>query len=188
MKKLFRNLFIALPVVLAVSCKPTLKVSSDYDRSANFSSYKTFSLYYLFTSRTISELNEERIWNAIRSEMITKGYVEDNGNPDIVVNALSTLQNKKYVTAHSDAYGYGGYYRPYAYRGGPVMLSSATTFAASNYKEGTLIIDVIDAKTEKLVWQGTGNAEFEKKPKNPDEVISKAVSKILADLPQGISK
>jgi hypothetical protein len=177
--------FAALPVIFAASCKPTLKVSTDYDRSVNFSSYKTFSLYYLFTSRTISELNEERIWNSLKAELIKKGYVENNSNPDFVVNAVSSVKNKKYVTANSTAYGYGGIYRPYAYRGGTVMATGSTTLQASNYKEGALMIDIIDAKTEKLIWEGSGNAEFEKKPKNPNEVIQHVISKILADFPQG---
>ena len=51
MKKVtIKILFLILPVVLVTSCKATLKVFSDYDKSANFSSYKTFSLYYLVTS------------------------------------------------------------------------------------------------------------------------------------------
>src|SRR5262245_38820354 len=77
MKVTIKSLLLILPVVLATSCKPSLKVFSDYDHSADFSSYKTFSLYYLVTSRTVSELNEERIWNYIRTEMIKKGYVEN---------------------------------------------------------------------------------------------------------------
>jgi hypothetical protein len=65
------------------------------------------------------------------------------------------------------------------------MASANTTFQANNYREGSLLIDVVDAKTNKLIWEGTWNSEFEKKPKNPDEVISKAVNKIMADFPQG---
>ena len=171
-----KNLLLILPVVLVTSCKPSLKVFSDYDHSADFSSYKTFSLYYLVTSRTVNELNEERIWNYIRAEMIRKGYVENDKNPDLVVNAVSILNNKKYVTA--DSYGYGGPLRPYGGMG-------HATFQTDNVKQGSLMIDIIDAKKDKLVWQGTGNAEFEKKPKDPDAVISKAVTKILADFPQG---
>ncbi len=180
-----KNLLLILPAALMFSCKPTLKVNSDYDRSANFSVYKTFSLYYLVTNRNINELNEDRIWNSIRATMSKKGYIETNQNPDLVVNALSVLKNKKYVTANGSAYSYGAY-RPYGYWGGGYRtVSGSTTFQTGNYKEGSLVIDVVDSKTNKLVWEGTGNAEFEKKPKNPDEAISKAINKILADFPNG---
>jgi len=182
MKKMTIKCLLLILVAGAVfSCKPTLKVNTDYDRSANFSAYKTFSLYYLVTSRTVSELNEERIWNSIRTTMSRKGYIESNRNPDLVVNAVSVLKNKKYLSATTS--GYGGY-RPYGYWGG----SGTTTFQSNNYKEGSLLIDVVDAKTNKLVWEGIGNAEFEKKPKNPDEAISNAVTKIMSEFPQGNGK
>lgn len=177
MKKVtIKNLLLIMTAGLVFSCKPTLKVNTDYDRSANFSTYKTFSLYYLITSRTVNELNEERIWNSIRATMAKKGYVENNNNPDLVVNAVSVVKNKKYVSATTT--GYGGWYRPYGAAG-------TTTFQTSNYKEGSLVIDVVDTKKNKLVWQGVGNAEFEKQPKNPDEAIGNAVNKIMAAFPQG---
>ncbi len=180
-KVMIKSLLLALTVTLMVSCKPTLKVSSDYDRSANFSSYKTFSLYYLVTSRNVSQFNEQRIWNSIREEMQKKGYVEDDRKPDIVINAISVLNNKRYLSANSNGYGYGAL-RPY---GG--MLSGSGTVQAVQYKEGSLLIDVIDGKTNKLVWEGVGSAEFEKQPKDPEKVIRNAVNKILADFPQGIN-
>jgi len=183
-KATIKFLLLALPALLMVSCKPTLKVSTDYDRSANFSQYKTFSLYYLVTNRHVSELNEERIWNSLRLEMLKKGYREDNKNPDLIVNAVSVVKNRKAVSANSSVYGYGGAYRPYRYWGGGVV-SGTTTFQASNYREGSLMIDVVDARKDRLVWQGTGNAEFEKQPKNPDLAISNAVNKILSSFPQG---
>ena len=84
-----------------ISCKPTLTVSTDYDRSVNFSAYKTFSLYYLISNKNVNELNENRIWNSIRAGMLKKGYIENDHNPDIVVNAVSVVKNKKYVSARS---------------------------------------------------------------------------------------
>jgi|SRR5688500_12468145 hypothetical protein len=187
-KGTIKSLLLVLPAALLFSCKPTLKVSSDYDRAANFSAYKTFSLYYLVTSRNVNELNEERIWNSIRATMSKKGYIETNQNPDLVVNALSVLKNKKYVTASGSAYGYGAY-RPYGYWGGGYRtVSGQTTFQTNNYKEGSLVIEVVDNKTNKLIWEGAGLAEFEKKPKNPEEAISNAVKKIMAGFPQGNGK
>jgi hypothetical protein len=182
-KATIKILLLALPAILMVSCKPTLKVSADYDRSANFSQYKTFSLYYLVTSRNVSELNEQRIWKSLRAEMIKKGYKENDKNPDLVVNALSVVKNRKSVSANSSIHGFGGPY-PYRYWGGG-SVSGTTSFQANKYKEGTLVIEVVDARKDRLVWQGTGNAEFEKQPKDPDLAISNAVNKILSSFPQG---
>lgn len=167
-----------------ISCKPTLTVSSDYDKSANFSGCKSFSLYYLISRRRLNQLHEERIWNSIRAEMTKKGYVENNRNPDLLVNALSVLENKEYISANSSFSGYGGACRPYGYLNMSRTGSGQTTFQAHSYEEGSLVIDIVDVNTNKLVCERIGNAEFEKRPKNPDEVISKAVNKILAGFPE----
>lgn len=177
MKKATINiLFLALSVLSIGSCKPSLKVSTDYDRSVNFSQYKTFSLNYLVTNRNVSELNEERIWNSLRTEMIKKGYREENRNPDLLVSAISVVKNRKAVSANSNGWGYG----PGRYWG-----VGSTTFQTSNYKEGNLVISVVDIRRDRLVWEGTGNAEFHKQPKNPDQAISNTVNKILSSFPQG---
>ena len=176
-------LFMTATMTLAISCKPALKVQADYDRHANFSAYKTFSLYYLVTSRTINELNEARIWNSIRAEMISKGYTENNRHPDLVVNAVSVLKNKKYLSASGNAYGATA--RPYGYwAAAPGAISRQGTVQVSKYKEGSLLIEVTDAKTQKLLWEGTGTAELTKRPDDPDKTIRETVTKVMARFPQ----
>ena len=187
-KATINNLFLAVSIVVMGSCKPALKVSSDYDRTVNFSEYKTFSLHYLATSKTVSELNEERLWNSIRTEMTKKGYIENDQKPDVVLNAVSVLKNKKYVSANSAFYGTAGAYRPYGYWNGTGTASAHTTLQANAVKHGSLLIDIIDVKTNKLIWQGTGNTEFEKRPADPDKAIASSVHKILASFPQGNPK
>jgi len=173
-------LLIAATIALAVSCKPAVKIQSDYDRNANFSAYKTFSLYYLVTSKTINELNEERIWNAIRTEMISKGYIENNRHPDLVVNAVSLLKNKKYLSASSHA----SVVRPYGYwTAVPVSGSRQTSVQVNNYKDGSLLIEVTDTKTQKLLWEGTATAELTRRPDDPDKAIRETVKKVLARFP-----
>ena len=183
-----KSLLFSLPLILMISCKPTLKVSSDYDRSANFSAYKTFSLYYTVTSRNVNQLNEERIWNSIRSEMTKKGYVENNNHPDLLVNAFTVVKNKKYLSATASNYGYGGFFRPYGFWAAGGVSTGYASVHAYDYKEGSLMIDVVDVNTNKLVWEGTGNAEYDKAPKNPEEVINNVVNKIMAGFPQGVAK
>ena len=184
-KATINNLFLCFSIVLMGSCRPALKVSSDYDRTVNFSGYKTFSLYYLATSKTVSELNEERLWNSVRAEMTKKGYVENDQQPDLVVNAVSILKDKKYISANSAFNGIGGAYRPYGYWRGGGTASAHTTFQTNDFKQGSLHIEIIDFRTNKIVWEGTGKAEFEKRPADPDKAITSAVNKILASFPQG---
>jgi hypothetical protein len=46
------------------------------------------------------------------------------------------------------------------------------------------MIDVIDAKKDRLVWQATGSSELTKQPRNPDEAIGNAVTKIMKEFPE----
>ena len=142
---------------LIYSCSPTVKVTTDYDHSANFSEYKTFAVYDLKAQQgQVNQLNVDRVTNAIRAEMIAKGFTE-SANPDLRVNAVSILKNKTSVSADTNFYGYGGMYRPYGYWGGGAMMGNAnTTFNSYDYVDGSLIIDIVSSKTGKLIWQGVG--------------------------------
>jgi hypothetical protein len=175
---------------LIYSCAPSVKVTTDYDHAANFSEFKTFAVYDLKTQEgQINQLNVDRIQKAIRAEMIAKGFKETDNNPDLKVNAVTIVKNKTSVTANSNFYGYGGMYRPYGYWGaGGGMINGNTTYNTYDYVDGSLMIDIVSTKTQKLVWQGIGNAEIDSKPDNPDEFISSSVKKILAGFPPDLVK
>jgi hypothetical protein len=180
-KVLLSSALVALAAVVLQSCKPTLNVTTDYDRSADFTSYKTFSIYDLKTKGNVNQLNRDRIEKYIRLEMIRKGFAESNNKPELMINVVTVLKDKKSYAANTNYYGYGGMYRPYAYWGIPA--ASYTTVNTYNYKDGSLVIDIVDARTKKMIWQGTGNAQIDKRPKNPDETIKEVVTKILEDFP-----
>ncbi|MBO9583105.1 MAG: DUF4136 domain-containing protein [Flavobacterium sp.] len=174
---------------LFYSCSPTVKVTTDYDHAANFSEYKTFAVYDLKAQQgQVNQLNVDRVAKAIRNEMLAKGFTESS-NPDLKVNAVSILKNKTSVSANTDFYGYGGMYRPYGYWGGGAMMGGAnTTFNTYDYVDGSLVIDIVSTKTDKLLWQGIGNAEIDSRPDNPEQFINDAIKKILAGFPPGAVK
>ena len=178
--------FVTLSALwMASSCGPSLKVSSDYDRNANFAGYKTFALYKEPDSLvTISPLNHDRIMTAVSAEMTGKGFGQTESDPDLLVNPVAIVKNKVSVSANSNYYGYGGYYRPYSWGAGYGGYST-TSYDVEQYKEGSLIIDVLDAKTKKLLWQGTGNSKIDTDIRDPDQRIREAINKIMADFPPG---
>lgn len=178
--KFIKILFPILATALATACQ-TVRVVTDYDPQANFGSYKTFSMYDLKTKGSISELNSERITRFIKSEMLKKGYAEDNNNPDLLVNAVTVLKNKTAIQATSTTYGYGGFYRPYGYWAAP--RSGYATVHTYDYKDGSLIVDVVDAKTKKMIWHGVAQSEMDKAPKNPEQSLKSAVERLLKTFP-----
>lgn len=184
--KLKSILFLLIVTGLAIGCGSSVSVTSDYDKTVDFTKYKTFSFYHLKTSGQVSQLNADRIANAIKKEMIAKGYVESSDNPDILVNSVVVVEEKVAVTTSTNYYGYGGYYRPYGYWGYP--SGASTDVSTYEYKDGTMIIDIVDAKTEKLVWEGVGTKELKSNQKDPEEAIGYAVYKIMTNFPSKIAK
>jgi hypothetical protein len=183
MKKISVLLYPVLAIcLLTISCGPTLQVTSDYDHSANFSNYHTFKIVKLEQKvQAISQLNQNRIIDAVRNQMKAKGFTETE-EADLLVNIVTILKDEKQVTANT--YGYGGGYRPYAWGGG----YSSTTVNVENYKNGSLIVEVADAKTKNLLWEGIGNQDIDQPSSNPDQSIQTAVKSIMASFPPGMAK
>ena len=168
--------------LLLASCGPALQVTSDYDHSANFSNYHSFRIVKLEQQvQAISQFNQQRIIDAVRNEMKSKGFTETE-DADLLVNIVTILKNEKQLTANT--YGYGGGYRPYAWGGG----YSSTTVNVENYKNGSLIVEVADAKTKNLLWEGIGNQDIDQPSSNPDQAIQAAVKSIMASFPPGMNQ
>lgn len=185
MKALKKTGIAMIFAIFIGACTPTVKVSSDYDNTADFPKYKTFALYQLTDKDgALTQLNQNRIIAAVKSELTKKGLTESTSNPDLLVNVTAFFKDKSQVTANTNYYGYGGYYRPYAWGPG---FGGTTTYSTYNYKDGSLIIDLVDAGSKNLVWTGVGNKEIDKPAKDPEKSINEAVAKILAQYPPGKS-
>lgn len=185
MRKLTPILVLAFFAIIA-ACSSPVKVTSDYDKNVNFQQYKTFAIQPMDTNSSISQLNQNRIIGAVKSQLVKKGLTEDAANPDLLVNVAAILNNKRSVSATTNYYGYGGMYRPYGWGGG-MGATGYTTYDVTDYKEGSLIVDIADAKAKSLVWEGIGNKDIDKPAKDPDAAINSAVEKIMASFPPGAS-
>src|SRR5450755_101138 len=177
-KALYSSAAILCSLVIFISCGPTLTVTNDYDHTANFSQYHTFRIVKLEQQyQALSQLNQNRVINAVRAQMIAKGFTETD-NADLLVNITSILKNQKELVANS--YGYGGGYRPYAWGGG----NMSTTVNVQNYTAGSLIIEVAASATNKLLWEGIGNQDIDAPSSNPEKTVNDVVQKIMVSFPR----
>jgi hypothetical protein len=169
-------------LVFLTSCGPQLTVTNDYDHTANFSQFHTFKIVKLEQQyQALSQFNQTRIINAVNAQMVAKGFTPSE-TPDLLVNITSILKNQKELVANS--YGYGGGYRPYAWGGG----NMSTTVNVQNYTAGSLIIEVANASTQKLLWEGIGNQDIDAPSSNPEKAINSAVLRIMASFPPGMAQ
>jgi hypothetical protein len=178
MKKLILPVFI---LILVTSCA-TIKVSSDFDKSAQFAQYKTYALTPEVQNLPIEELNRKRLIAAIETEMGKKGFTKSE-NPDIFVDVKITGEKKQTATATSTGgYGYGGGYR-YGWGGG---YGGGTTYINyDSYMEGTIFIEMADAAKKELVWQGRGVGTInpDASAKKREDNINYAVKMIFQQYP-----
>lgn len=174
--KILKILPLLVLFVLA-SCS-TVRVATDYDREANFNNYNSFAFYKPGIDKAkISDLDKKRILRAIESSMTAKGMTKSE-SPSLLVSIFTKERERVDVYNHNFGYGWG--WNPWWYGG---YYSNSVNRST----EGSLYIDLIDAKTNELVWQGVGTAnlvthDMEKK----EERIKEIVSEILAAYPPGI--
>lgn len=157
------------------SCS-SIRVNSDYDKSVDFSQYKTYAFHKRGIERVeISELDKKRILHAIDVELGKKGMTKSE-NPDLLVNIFTKERERIDVDQYYAGWGYGwGYgWNPYLW-GGRTYVST--------YVEGTLYIDLIDAKKKELVWEGEGVGYLTENREKKESQINEFVAKILAQFP-----
>ena len=182
MSRSFGGLLVV--VLMVSSCKPTLKVSCQYDKTVDFSRFKSFTLSESESMvKALNQLNYDRVLDAIRNEMSKKGFSEVAATPDIILNVSAIVNNKATVSSTS-YYEYGSVYRPYTW--GPGV--DYTDYDVRHYKDGSLVIDVVDAGAGKLLWQGIGYKEMDTPLKHPEKDILKAIESVMADFPPRTQK
>jgi hypothetical protein len=176
----------AAVAVLFSACSTAPAIHRETNPAATFGSYKTYGfLSPLATDKFAYEsLLTQHLKDAIRVAMQSKGYVFSNGTPDLLVNFYVNIQDKQDVrtTPGSTYAGYAGGY--YGYRTGYYRVYSPGTVETINYKQGTLTIDLVDAKQKVLAWTATAEGRISGDAlKNPGPAIDTLVSNLMTPLP-----
>ena len=173
-------LFILLAVL--VGCAPALTVNYDYDKTADFTSFKTFKFTDGARNFQINELNRNRLLEAITSELGKKGITPSDQNPDLLVDLSGRIKVEREATATNTG-GYGYYGHGYPYGWGPGF--STTQINVNTYQVGTLFIDLIDAKANRLIWHGTGERVIDENasPETREKRIGDGVTRIFYNYP-----
>ena len=190
MKNLFRSLLCLSLVLLLSACSSGPSIRSDYDQSVDFSQYKT---YGFFSPLGIEGPNYSTIYGsvfreAIAREMDYRGYRQSD-NPDLLINVSARLQDKTQVRQTTSPNYYGGGY--YGYRRGfydPwVGYGYSTSTHVSQYTEGTVNIDVVDAAAKKMVFEGVAVGKLKENRSNEQvrEAINSGVTEMFANYPIG---
>ena len=173
-----KYLFI-VSMLLITGCSQQIVVHTDFDPDYDLWKYKTFDwgqkvnieegqnpLHY-------NELNDKRIKAAVMQQLTKRGYKLAPENPDLILHYHIIVKDQTVVITEPFGYSYG----PYWVRTNTNLYS---------YKEGTLILDLMDKKTNNLIWRGWGVTEINEvySTKEIEELTNTVVAKIFKSFPR----
>lgn len=149
-------------------------VTYDFDKSADFS--KLHSYAWVRGTPVNDELNHKRIVAAIDAQLASKGLhqVEERNSADAYVAYHAAFSQDLQVSGFSS--GWGGY------RFGPNRSGSARV---EEILIGTLVVDIVDAKTGTILWRGIATKELDvnASPEKRDRNINRAAEKLFKNYP-----
>ena len=122
----------------------TLEVNYDYDREADFTRYATYGWIESDVSAADDNpLMHQRLVDAIDRQLAAKGLRQVDSDPDVHVTYHGESEDVVVldrVSYYDGWYGWGGV--------------GVSTTRARTYEQGTLVVDIIDADQNRLVWRG----------------------------------
>lgn len=144
------------------------KVSVDYDKSMDFSKYKT----YAWTTGTpaANPLVHQRIIAGIEAQLMAKGLRRADNNPDMVITYHTATDTQVSINTMG---------------GGPLggWRLGMGTASVNKIPVGELVVDIGDANARRFVWRGTASGTISSKPEKNEKSLNKALAKMFENFP-----
>jgi hypothetical protein len=173
-----RSCALAAAAAALLACSHA-KVETQFDPKAEFARYRTWA----WVAEQPGPEQAEAVRNpavmglvrqAVERELGARGLARASGpEPDLLVAVLGFAHDRIEVTHY-------GYAEPVAY--GWYSPPGAYGTNVQQYREGTLVLDLVDARTKQLVWRGTATDTVSSTSQVP-AVIDAAVKDMLASYP-----
>ncbi|WP_224371043.1 DUF4136 domain-containing protein [Hyalangium versicolor] len=167
------------------ACASGPAVRTDYEATADFSSFHTFTIR---PGRLVSEASvsdpaaqstaRQRIEDAIRHELTAKGLTEVEDSPDLYVTYVAGARTRQEWENLGPSM-----YSDYGFLWGPSMWAPGYDdwWIERDVTQGSLVIDLIDAKTRKAVWRTFAEEDIQRPVS--EKTVQTAVGKALEDYP-----
>ncbi|UZE97076.1 DUF4136 domain-containing protein [Alkalimarinus alittae] len=176
---------IILLTAIALSACSSLKTNSDYDPEINFDNLKTYAWIVKQTDKPSYQLNsllDGRVRASVDKQLQLKGLSKtDTNDADILINYLTQIDKKVNIDTFNSSFGYSPYYGAGWRRGGSIQ----THTTVNEYEVGTLVLDIVDRQSNRLIWRGSV-ADTIREKNTPEErmnSINAAVIEMLKQYP-----
>jgi hypothetical protein len=149
------------------------KTDIDWDRSANFANFHTYM--WEKSPHPAKGFWDQRITDAVDKQLQAKGLTKVDSNPDMWVVYSNSIKDQKQVVGTGYAFGPGwgwGYWGP-----------NTVTYNTYVTKEGTLVVELADAKNKQLLWRGSATDTISDNANKNINILDKAVTKLFKSYP-----
>jgi hypothetical protein len=180
MKRLLINLTTGVMATVAFSgCATMMTVSSHVDRNVDFAQYRTFEWGPADALPTgdprldRDPFFKDHVQGAVERGLAGRGLeLTSSGTPDLLIHYHANISQRLDVNTADRDYGY--------------CRTADCPAQTVSYEAGTLVLDFVDARTNKVVWRGWAQNSVEEMLGNQDrtaETIDRAVTQMLRRLP-----
>lgn len=182
----FSVIFLLVTAFLALSlagCAP--RIYTEQDDQASFGGFHSYAWLAPTPGKNVkdpildSQILEGRVHRAVTAELKNRGFdeVAADANPDFVVTYHTSSKEKIESTGPSFSFGFVD-----AFPRGFGAVAVPVGGDVQSREEGTLMLDVIDGKSKRLVWRGWTKG-WVSQDSYTDEAVRSAVQQILAKFP-----
>lgn len=182
-------LFSMVVLVLTCGFAAAQDVRYNYDKSEDFSKFKTYAWVPLKDAQPLNDITRKEIMAAVDSNLASKGLtkVEQPEKADLYVGMQAAVGQEQEFTTYSSGWNYGpGWYG----RGWYGPSGTTTTGQISTIYTGQLTLDFYDAAKHDLIWRGVASKTIDPKakPEKQKKNLDKAVAKLLKNYPPPVKK
>ncbi|HEY4048166.1 MAG TPA: DUF4136 domain-containing protein [Acidobacteriaceae bacterium] len=151
------------------------QVRTDYDHSANFASYKTYSWLKVQSG---DSLWNDRIQQDVDAQLAAKGWTKVDSNGDAAVSAFRSTHADQTLETFYDGMGGGWGWRRFG--GGGMGMATTTT---ETTKVGNVVIDIFDSHAHKLLWRGTDSDDLSSNADKNIQKLTKDINNMFKHFP-----
>src|SRR4051812_1995327 len=180
-----RRIVLGMGLVTAAGCAGQ-RVTTDYSPATSFSQYKSFALV-MPPDTGSQQLLDQRVRNAVQAQLTTKGLtLADRQDADLYVGYGMIDKTHSQIYTYNDGWGWGGGRFGWRYWRYGAAWPMTVQRRIETYTDGTVVVNLVDAKTRQVVWQGEAPGVVNIPVDNPvraTKEVDAAVTKLFTKYP-----
>ena len=168
MKTFLRTLLLT---PLAIACL-FAAVRTDYSHSTDFSHYKTYSWLKVEAGNS---LWQDRIQKDVDAQLAAKGWQKVARSGQASVAAVGSSKNEQQLQTFYNSFGGGWFWQG--------LDNGVSTTTVEDIPVGTLMVDIFDSGTKKLIWRGSGEKALSGDPEKNEKKLEDIVTDMFKHFP-----